>query len=74
MKYPLILIIKFYQYFISPWLGKNCKYSPTCSAYCLEAINSYGAIKGIFFSIKRIIRCNPFTSGGYDPLPNHKSK
>ena len=71
MKYPLILIIKFYQYFISPWLGKNCKYSPTCSAYCLEAINSYGAIKGMFFSIKRIIRCNPFTSGGYDPVEQH---
>ncbi len=74
MKYPLILIIKFYQYFISPWLGKNCKYLPTCSEYCLTALGKHGAIKGLFLGATRIVRCHPFASGGYDPVPDTKSK
>ena len=67
----LILLINFYKKHIALFLKKNgveCKYYPTCSEYSLEAIRKYGALKGSFLSIKRIIKCNPFSKGGYDPL------
>ncbi|MCI8392452.1 MAG: membrane protein insertion efficiency factor YidD [Clostridia bacterium] len=63
-----IYIIEKYQKHISPILGKNCKYYPTCSEYAKQAVMKYGVIKGCLYSIKRIIRCNPFSKGGYDPL------
>lgn len=69
MKHPFLLIIKFYQFFISPWLGKNCKYSPTCSEYAKEAIDNHHFIKALFLSVKRILKCHPFSKGGYDPVP-----
>lgn len=53
---------------ISPLLGANCRFTPTCSTYSIQAIEKYGAIKGLFLSIKRIIKCHPFHPGGYDPL------
>ena len=71
MKKVLIFLINFYQRNISKWLeNKNirCKYYPTCSEYTKQAIEKYGAIKGIFLGVKRILRCNPFSKGGYDPL------
>ena len=71
MKKILIKIIEFYQKHISLWLtNKNikCKYYPTCSEYTKQAIEKYGAIKGTSKGICRIIRCNPFSKGGYDPL------
>ena len=61
-------MIKFYQKHISPWLGNNCKYEPTCSEYTKQAIEKYGVIKGCFKGMKRIMKCNPFSKGGYDPL------
>jgi len=61
-------MIKLYQKFISPLLGSNCRFLPTCSQYSLEAIDKYGAIKGGFLSVKRISKCHPFHPGGYDPL------
>ena len=67
----LILLINFYKKHIALFLKKNgveCKYYPTCSEYSLEAIKKYGALKGSFLSIKRIIKCNPFSKGGYAPL------
>ncbi len=66
----LISGIKFYRKFLSP-LKRNgcCRYIPTCSQYALEALKKYGPIKGSFLSIKRILRCNPFSKGGYDPVP-----
>ena len=67
----LIFLINFYKKHISLLLKKNgieCKYYPTCSEYSLEAIKKYGALKGTFLSIKRILKCNPFSKGGYDPL------
>ena len=71
MKKILLFIINGYQKHISSWLevkGIKCKYYPTCSEYTKEAIIKYGAIKGSIIGIKRIIRCNPFSKGGYDPL------
>ena len=68
MKYLLVGIVKFYQFFISPWLGKNCRYQPTCSAYSIEAIQHYGALKGAYLTLRRIITCHPFSKGGYDPV------
>lgn len=68
MKKVLICIIEIYKKYISPMLGNNCKYYPSCSEYAKQAINKYGALKGSFLGIKRIVRCNPFSKGGYDPL------
>ena len=62
-------IIILYQKYISPLFPACCRFKPTCSQYALEAIKKYGIIKGIFLSIKRILRCNPFCHGGYDPVP-----
>ncbi len=70
MKIILILIIKFYQKFISPFLGKNCRFYPTCSCYGLVAINKHGAVKGLYLTIKRILKCNPFNDGGVDFVPD----
>ncbi len=64
-------LIEFYQKYISPifhFLGVECKYYPTCSQYALEAIEKYGFLKGSFLAGKRILKCNPFSKGGYDPL------
>ena len=66
-----VVIIEFYQKRISPLisaLGHNCKYYPSCSEYTKQAIVKYGAIKGVFLGIFRLLRCNPFSKGGYDPL------
>lgn len=67
----LIKIINFYKKHISVFFkshGVECKYYPTCSDYSIQAIKKYGAIKGLALSIKRILKCNPFSKGGYDPL------
>ena len=71
MKKILIKIIKFYKKNISLWLeSKNikCKFYPTCSEYTIQAIEKYGALKGTILGLYRILRCNPFSKGGYDPL------
>ena len=67
--YPFILIIKLYQSFISPLIGANCRYTPTCSEYSISAFKKHGLLKGFFLSVKRISKCNPFFKGGYDPVP-----
>ncbi len=69
MKRLLLIVIKFYQYFISPFTGSNCRYYPTCSAYAVEAVEKYGSLKGAFLTAKRILRCHPFHAGGFDPVP-----
>lgn len=69
MKRILIAIIKFYRKGISPYTKPRCKYIPTCSQYGLEAIERFGALKGSALTIWRILRCNPFSKGGYDPVP-----
>jgi len=65
----LIAIVQFYRNNISPLSAPNCRYIPTCSAYALEALEKYGALKGSFLSFRRIIKCHPFRKGGYDPVP-----
>jgi putative membrane protein insertion efficiency factor len=65
----LIGSIKFYQYSISPLLGANCRYYPTCSHYSIDAIKKHGPLKGGKLSIKRIVSCNPWGGSGYDPVP-----
>ena len=69
MKKIFIFFIKMYQKYISPMKTTKCPYIPSCSQYGLEAINKYGAFKGGFMALWRIIRCNPFSKGGYDPVP-----
>jgi uncharacterized protein len=66
--FPFLLLIKFYQYTISPMLGAKCRYVPTCSQYSLEALKKYGLIKGLWLSIKRISSCHPNGGSGYDPV------
>ena len=68
IKKIFIKMIEFYQKVISPNIGHHCKYYPTCSEYTKQAIEKYGAIKGTVKGLKRILRCNPFSKGGYDPL------
>ena len=65
----LILLIKIYQYTLSPFIGRYCRYTPTCSNYGIEAIRKYGAIKGGWLTIKRVASCNPWGGSGYDPVP-----
>ena len=69
IRLPFILLIKFYQYVISPAIGPKCRYTPTCSHYALEAINKYGVLKGMWLAIKRIGRCHPWGGHGHDPVP-----
>lgn len=70
MKKILIFLIKIYRKYISPLKRRPCCiYTPTCSQYALEALEKYGALKGSFLAIKRVLRCHPFAKGGYDPVP-----
>ncbi len=69
MKTLLILFIKIYKFFLSPLLGNTCRFHPSCSSYSIDAINKHGAFYGVFQSIKRISKCNPWNSSfGYDPV------
>ena len=70
MKQIMIRMIRFYQKFLSPMkVYTHCKYIPTCSEYAAQAIEKYGVFKGVLMGIWRILRCNPFSKGGYDPVP-----
>jgi hypothetical protein len=65
----LIAFIKVYQYTLSPMLGQRCKYYPSCSNYAIGALREHGAIRGSGLAASRLLRCNPFSNGGYDPVP-----
>ena len=69
MKRLLIGLVKFYRMAISPYRPPCCRFYPTCSQYALEALEKYGAVKGGYLAVRRILRCNPFHKGGYDPVP-----
>ncbi len=69
LAYLPIILVKFYQIFISPYFPNSCRYTPTCSAYSIEALKKHGFFKGLWLSVKRILRCNPWGGHGYDPVP-----
>ncbi|BBH15601.1 MULTISPECIES: membrane protein insertion efficiency factor YidD [Chromobacterium] len=64
-----ILLIRFYQLAISPWLAPRCRFQPTCSSYAIEAVKKHGALKGGWLAARRIGRCHPWGGSGYDPVP-----
>ena len=66
--YFLIKLIKIYQFLISPLLGSSCRYLPTCSEYSIDSLKAHGFFKGSFYSLKRILSCHPWGSGGFDPI------
>lgn len=75
IKRLLIILLKIYRKYISPLKGRpSCIYTPTCSLYAIQALEKYGVIKGTYLSIRRILRCHPFAKGGYDPVPEHRTK
>tara|TARA_B100000965_G_C19498276_1_gene716233 strand:- start:50 stop:289 length:240 start_codon:yes stop_codon:yes gene_type:complete len=74
LTFPIILIIKFYQFFISPFLGQNCRYIPSCSEYAIESLKIYGPLKGFYLAMKRIFKCHPWGGKGFDPVPNKIKK
>ncbi|MBR7553158.1 membrane protein insertion efficiency factor YidD [Allobacillus sp. GCM10007491] len=74
MKHLLISLVKLYRKWISPLLGPSCRFQPTCSEFSLTAIQRFGAFKGLYLSIKRILKCHPFHPGGFDPVPDLKKQ
>ena len=72
LKTFFIFLIKFYKLVISPFLGANCRYVPTCSDYAIQSIEQKGIIRGLYYSFKRILKCHPFGGSGYDPVSNKR--
>ncbi len=72
MRSILILLIRGYRRFVSPFLGPHCRFEPSCSAYAQQAIHRFGALRGSWLAILRILRCHPLHPGGYDPVPSVK--
>ena len=72
MRWLLIKLVRGYQFFLSPWVGSQCRFTPTCSSYAIEALQKHGALKGTWMTTKRILRCNPWARGGHDPVPDTK--
>lgn len=70
MKQVLIAIVKGYRLFLSPWIGSACRFTPTCSAYSLGALQQHGAAAGSYLTLARIARCHPWCDGGHDPVPD----
>jgi putative membrane protein insertion efficiency factor len=66
---PLIALIRIYQWVLSPYIGPKCRYTPTCSAYAVEALKKYGLFKGAWLTVKRVSRCHPWGGHGVDPVP-----
>lgn len=67
--FPFIVLIRFYQYCISPFVPKVCRFEPSCSVYAVEALKKHGVLKGSYLAARRILRCNPWGGSGYDPVP-----
>jgi putative membrane protein insertion efficiency factor len=72
MRYLLIGIVRMYQFFISPYFPSSCRYYPTCSHYAIDALKTHGVLKGLGYTAWRILRCNPWSEGGEDPVPGKK--
>ena len=67
--WPFLMLIRFYKAVLSPYMGRNCRFTPTCSTYTYEAIEKYGILKGGWLGLRRILRCHPWGGSGYDPVP-----
>ncbi|MBU1358676.1 MAG: membrane protein insertion efficiency factor YidD [Gammaproteobacteria bacterium] len=73
MQALLVALVKGYRLLLSPWLGQSCRFSPTCSVYAIEALQTHGAAVGSYLTLKRIARCQPWCEGGIDPVPGCKT-
>ncbi|MBS0368056.1 MAG: membrane protein insertion efficiency factor YidD [Proteobacteria bacterium] len=69
MKRAVLALLQVYRYAISPMLGRNCRFVPSCSEYAVEAVERHGALKGSWLAARRVCRCHPFNGGGFDPVP-----
>jgi putative membrane protein insertion efficiency factor len=69
LAWPLLLLVAAYRYLVSPWLGSNCRFQPTCSSYAMQALRRHGAFRGTALTVRRIARCHPWGGSGYDPVP-----
>jgi uncharacterized protein len=69
MKAFILLLLRGYKRFVSPWLPAACRFEPTCSVYIYQAIEKKGVLRGLYLGVKRLLRCNPFCKGGFDPVP-----
>ncbi len=74
MQKILILFVRVYRYAITPFLGNNCRFYPTCSSYAEQALTEHGPVKGSWLAVRRICRCHPWHAGGVDPVPNNQNK
>jgi putative membrane protein insertion efficiency factor len=72
MRSLLIFLIGVYRYLLSPFLGSNCRFHPTCSCYAQEAVQRHGVLRGGWFALRRLSRCHPWHEGGFDPVPDAK--
>lgn len=69
-RHLLIVLVRGYRFFLSPWLGSSCRFEPTCSAYALQALQQHGAAAGSYLTLRRLARCHPWCEGGHDPVPS----
>jgi len=69
LAFPLVVLVKFYQWCISPFLPPSCRFTPTCSQYALEALRKHGPFRGTWLALRRLLRCHPWGGHGYDPVP-----
>lgn len=69
MRQLFILLVKLYQWCLSPFIGNHCRFHPSCSSYAIEALNKHGSFKGSYLAVKRLVRCHPWCEGGHDPVP-----
>ncbi len=74
LAWPLLGLVWLYRHTVSPWLGNNCRFEPSCSVYAAEAVRKYGAFRGTWLAAKRIARCHPWGGSGYDPVPGEDNK
>jgi len=74
MKRAVLAALRFYKAQISPALPPACRYTPTCSEYAIEAVEQYGALRGTVMAVRRVVSCNPFARGGYDPVPQRVAR
>lgn len=72
MQTLLLALIRAYRYVLSPWIGGQCRFEPTCSVYAMQAIELYGPLRGSWLAVKRLLRCHPFCPGGKDPVPGYE--